>query len=373
MNQQSAYLERHLRCLGHAAILLALASVVACSGPQKRASAPAPQPTNIVDLVRATPAPPESVDAMEQAPVTATSDYGIDRSRFIADWTHVLTKANSGSKIETGAARIVAPTATLSPSLYLEQAARSFRQAHNAIVETLPGRKPMPAPQSPGTAYAGRGFWVSDPTGRILATYADQTIYPNLIFPPGSKSYLYAPTMLGANQACIEVVTAYSSGPPAVWTWNWCTIAGPNPARAFVVNSSFVSKYVRDLGSGIGEYTVQTSQLADGKTWVAKLFNYKSGFWDELYRSSGTSMSDGGSTGWDFFEEHAEIESHNQSDYCPLLPPLFESTNVQISFDRKTFSKLSSEGRLLNENALTCDRLQFNIPDQFSHWTVKAK
>jgi hypothetical protein len=41
--------------------------------------------------------------------------------------------------------------------------------------------------------------------------------------------------------------------------------------------------------------------------------------------------------GWDNYEEHSQITDAGVAGYCSLLPPHFESTNLQVSYDRKTF------------------------------------
>jgi hypothetical protein len=376
-----------------AVAFIAIAGLGACS------QHPRTQKDVVVTVTRATPPPPQAV-AEQTVPALPESSFAANRASFEADSAQLESLPNSVVKTvgEKGATLATAPpqsqisaapssvptgevsvapsasaTGALAPSQSLGEAADSFRQLHQAIVGNLPGNKPVPAPPAEGFDYAGHGVLVRS-SDRIRATYADQSVYPDLRFPASSQSYLYAPTMYGAHNSCIEVVTVYSSDPPAVWAWNWCTKSGPNPARTYLVNVAFILKYVRDLGSGVGEYTVQTSLLPDNMTWVARLFNYSSKEWDEIYRSSGASTSQSHGNGWDFFEENAQVDSENQSDYCRLLPPLFESTNVKISFDGKTFTRLDSgTAAILTKNSFTCNRLQFHLLDPLWHWTVTAK
>lgn len=348
-----------------------LTAATACARPAAQVSAPA---STIIVIARATSAPPERV-VQTVLSNSAAASYQQNQANFFKDFARQVNFAVklSGHKAKPDVIATPSSSATpsLSPAEYLDRAAGAFENAHVALVQGLSGRKPVPAPLMEGTAYAGRGFFLSDPSGRVVSTYADQSVYPTLRFKPGSKSFLYAPTLLGANRSCIEVVTAYSSDPAAVWAWNWCSSVR-KPSRTFVVNPAFITKYVRDFGSGVAQYTVQTSLLPDGKTWVAKLHNYQTGAWDPLFTASGQSQSEGGATGWDFFEEHAVLDSGNHSDYCQLLPPTFESTNIQISYDRKNFSKVTTSARALSQNALTCERLSFKIRDPYWHWTVNS-
>jgi hypothetical protein len=266
------------------------------------------------------------------------------------------------------------PGPGIEASAALDRAAKVFQDMHAALKSQIPrakGGPPPPAPQPPGVVYSGRGFWVGK--GKpLVAISANQSVQPHLVFARGSTSYLYAPTMLGAFNDCIEVVTAYSAGPPAVWTWDWCRDV-KNPAGGRVVSHDFVAQYVRDFGTGIGEYTVQTRLMSDGKTWVARLYNYQKAQWDDLYSSSGKGKTGMDPYGWDFFEEHGSLADANQADYCKILPPVFESTDVQISFDNKTFSRLDrGNGQTLNFANLGCAKLQFSVADEFSHWIVNA-
>lgn len=360
---------------GFVAVTFAV-GLVGCTRSGGHPPAPAP---SVIDLLRATPAPPERLAATVPV-VSAEFTFPKNRARFFEEYAKPVAfilelPPKTGATPNASASPVVetpnsAATQDLSPSEYLTQAANSFRRAHSALLQGRTGKKPAPAPLAAGTAYAGRGVWIADPNGRVVSTYANQSVYPNLTFKSGSNSYLYAPTMLAANRACIEVVTAYSSGPPAIWTWNWCSSTVQNPARLFVVSPAFISKYVRDLGANVGQYTVQTSLLPDGKTWAAKLYDYQTSAWDAIYTATGSSLSDGGTTGWDFFEEHAAVDSQNQSDYCKLLPSTFASTNIQVSYDRTKYSKLTANASTLNQNSLTCDRLQFKLLDPFWRWSV---
>jgi hypothetical protein len=49
-----------------------------------------------------------------------------------------------------------------------------------------------------------------------------------------------------------------------------------------------------------------------------------------------------------------------------------ESTNVQVSYDRHTFTKLHSGASELVQNPLTCNRLKFDVPNQYWNWKITA-
>ncbi len=388
---------------------------------------PAPAPT--VVLIKATPAPPEEVAQVAPQPLPPPSQV---RATFVTEYKDYVPFATSSplggasvgssvspSSLSSGAAPTIAPSAnatgtpsgnatsssspatstaaTMSPSLALSTAATSFREVSAAMHEEKKGlpitapatvlsvkdpskqrllflhSKSLPAPAgTPLRVYAGRGFFMGA-SNAIKAAYANQSVNPALRFDADSGSYLYAPTMLAPDGACIEVVTAYSSGPAQVWFWDWCNAMVNNPAVPLIVNAEFISQYVRDFGSGIGEYTVQTTHLPGGNIWVAKLYNYQSGRWDEKYRSSGQTLTTMGNTGWDFFEEHA-VKDGTWSDYCNLLPAFFESTDLEITHNGTSFINLSgNDGQPLNQGDLTCNRLHYGVSAQLYHWTMITK
>ncbi|GGJ87060.1 hypothetical protein GCM10010123_15830 [Pilimelia anulata] len=152
---------------------------------------------------------------------------------------------------------------------------------------------------------------------------ATHTVQPGLT-PARRTTTIYSPTLYPPGGSCVELVTAYYGPVRAVAAWDWC---GAAAFRAFVpIDGAFLATYT---GSG-GRYTgrVVRTDAADN-TWTAALYNRRSGAWDHLFSSSGTSRS-GRTTGWDVDEVYSAVTG-GVADACADRRGLrFAATGIHL-------------------------------------------
>jgi hypothetical protein len=249
-------------------------------------------------------------------------------------------------------------------SASLQQAVVNFRLSKQLIdrgVNRKPGSPPPPV--AIRNVHAGQGVWISgiqSPT----AFYANHTIYPNVQL-LSLDDFLYAPTGM-APTGCIEVVTKYGyNAPPQVWAYDWCNNLNQEPGKALDVNADFINKFVRRMPNGLTQYTAETILLADGKTWVAQIFDYGAKKWFPLLYSAGKRSSDldqftSSHSGWDMFEVYSDLNGPGGvADICATLPGPIAASGISISYDggsQKAFKLVGGT----NSSGLTFD--QFHCP-----------
>jgi hypothetical protein len=187
---------------------------------------------------------------------------------------------------------------------------------------------------------------------------------------------LYAPTMMAADNSCIEVVTVHTTGIPQIWAWDWCKYI--RPIAVVDVNAAFMKQYTI-IANGRTAYTTKNVQTdPSNNTWTAYLFNYQTGYWNKLYSQHGTDQA-GLSFGWDMFEFYSSTNPATHNTYvCGDLQKAgtqIESSNISIrrgaswipGSPANTFWDPSSHP---NPAAYKCPDIQFNIVQRNSDWMV---
>ncbi|MBV8354205.1 MAG: hypothetical protein JO101_02725 [Candidatus Eremiobacteraeota bacterium] len=176
------------------------------------------------------------------------------------------------------------------------------------------------------------------PSSAYLAFYANNAAWPslNLNSPPccTGTNVLDAPFVKAPSGSCI----AYSMDYLGAWSGNASTsddtttrvleihdfCAGGSIAASKTVDHTFQLAYLRNLGHGVPEYTMEIYGYAGGY-WSAYLYNYGSGKWERIYVSAqGTDNSYSGN-GLDVFEIYPT------SGPCTLLPQIM-STEMQLMY-----------------------------------------
>lgn len=172
------------------------------------------------------------------------------------------------------------------------------------------------------------GIWTKgEPSGssQYVGVYANHVVYKSgtlsLSLPPNAthSQTLFAPTTRPPNGGCLEVGTAYTTEvgskvtSAALYVFDFCSASQPNwgispipPSGSpqFPIDDAFLNTYTFQSKLGIREYTViiytEDKTISSTSLWFAKLRNYATGSWDELYRSTGQRIAD--PRGWSIFE-----------------------------------------------------------------------
>lgn len=161
---------------------------------------------------------------------------------------------------------------------------------------------------------------------------ANQTVYDNLRL-QNNGDFLYAPTMKGPGQSCLEATTIYSTATPFVGFWDFCIANNSVFHNAKTVDSTFESNYVRDLGDGVPMYTVDiVVDPANPLGWHGALYNYSTGLWEDIYADSGNGTEENG-FGWSIFETHYYVAGET----CTVVP-LIEADNITMDGTPLTYS-----------------------------------
>jgi hypothetical protein len=169
-----------------------------------------------------------------------------------------------------------------------------------------------------------------------------------------STDVLYAPTVMPPSNACIEITTAYTSGNPVVWAWDWCASGDSGVAKEIAIDASFVSTYTTQV-NGVPAYSVEISKTnSSNNTWTAYLYNFASGTWDTFWSRSGTSQI--GSDGWDVFEPYVTRNpSTGIGYYCTSMTGRkFEASTIQVKVNDTWSNASASTSAFRYSLDLTC-------------------
>ena len=223
----------------------------------------------------------------------------------------------------------------------------------------------FPNPQT--VVHAGQGYYVVGSASATFGAYANHVVYPKQREPGSPNSgggFLYAPTMFGPGNDCIEATTVVQNADPQVWAWDWCA-ANPNPYAVVVVNHKFKKNYIRKMPDKLKEFSVETILASDGVTWDMALYNYSTKQWDVIYQTSGPRNPNYGlgQQGWDFFETYTNVVGSGMSDVCTPFPGPIASDQISISFDDQTFTPITaSDSQPLQFNSFHCTHFSFSTP-----------
>jgi hypothetical protein len=169
--------------------------------------------------------------------------------------------------------------------------------------------------------HGGQAGTVINPSQNYWGIYANQSV--SSLMRVNAGDYLYAPTMKGPYQDCLEITTIYTHDAPAVGTWDFCASPGQFH-NAKTVTTDFVNAYVRDLGNGQPQYTAESVWSGTDQAWHALIFNYTASEWEDMYADSGNGSINGGE-GWSIFETHY----FNAPETCTPIVNV-RSNNIQI-------------------------------------------
>jgi hypothetical protein len=147
--------------------------------------------------------------------------------------------------------------------------------------------------------------------------------------------FLYAPTMMPAGGACLEVTQVYarfngsSATSPNLGVWDWCQSA---PSGRFVVympeDATFRNHFVRTYqGRDTYSISIETPALGPtiGQCWYTDMYDYTLGGWVQLTSSCGNPYHGWGTTGWTMWESWYLMDGGR----CPTLPSI-RATNVVL-------------------------------------------
>ncbi|POM23652.1 hypothetical protein BTM25_48120 [Actinomadura rubteroloni] len=175
--------------------------------------------------------------------------------------------------------------------------------------------KTVAATETPWT-----GSWHMDwgvfPSVQVYGAAALQSVNPSIVLPAGHPDDIYAPTLLPANQSCIEMVTTYLAGRDSVSAWDWCR-SSPGWSVGVTVDSAFTAKYTA-MSAGHPVYAVQTLLTnAASNTWTSYLWNFTTSSWDTFYTSSGGTPFPATGGGWDMWEVYTDYDATTgQGAFC---------------------------------------------------------
>ena len=224
------------------------------------------------------------------------------------------------------------------------------------------GSFPFPVRGDIGRGTADWGSWIN----RIgwfpsrLGSYAAQQIHSTLNLPaaPPDRT-LYAPTQMAPNYTPLESVTAYWRY-FSMWSTGRAWGVWDHPGGGWSVfkdiNSSFLSKYVRNYNPGAFYFT---ETFVDNGTTMVMLYNFNSDTWETQDTSTGSS---GWSVGWTMWETYFE-------QTCPYLPRI-ASGRVQIYVSGQWQFLDESSGDLLSYPY--CD-YRYRMLSPYKRWFVGPK
>jgi hypothetical protein len=216
-----------------------------------------------------------------------------------------------------------------------------------------------------------------------FGVYANQTMYQDLRMPANPQpkkvaAVLFAPTMFGPGDDCIEAVNVYlPKAQPEVWAWDWCESVSRQPAVTLKVDKTFVSTYIRTASNGLPEYAVETLLGRDGKTWNMALYNRSTRKWDTIYQTSGSRKTSGfpyGPRGWDMYEMYSGVNTAtNIAAGCDPNSAPIGSNGLAISFDptsRKFTRAAPGNAGIGRFQDFHCPNLRYHMLTKFSDWNV---
>ena len=298
--------------------------------------------------------------------------------------TAVTVPAYAGSAVRAGAAHQPASPSPYAPasghlvSGVVSGAAASsgngaaiagFRQVHQEMLAAA--RRPAVHPDSQLHAWWGSFPDTNSGTG-VMAT---QSVSSTLRL-SHAGDILYAPTMTGADNDCIEVVTVHTNKAAQVWAWDWCNLIAPG--AKVNVNATFLSKYTTTVNGRTAYTTKEVQTDASTNSWTSYLYDYKTKAWDTLFTSAGTDQS-GLSYGWDMFEFYSATNPATGNTYvCGDLGSagtVLESSALKI-YSGGTWKVANNNNTMWNPSAhpnpssYLCPGMQFNIVKRNSDWTV---
>lgn len=170
----------------------------------------------------------------------------------------------------------------------------------------------------------------------IPSAPANPDNYPNLV-----STVLHAglDSMDGTTN-CLEAASVYSAyangGPEANFEiGDFCQASGVEnfPYSHDIGDQAFQQNYVRDLGDGIPEVTVELYQPYNGDGyWHAIIYNYAYSRWDQLFSTSSDPVQSGGGYNPDSQNGWSLFETHLYNGPCPTVANS-EETSVQVAVE----------------------------------------
>jgi hypothetical protein len=219
-----------------------------------------------------------------------------------------------------------------------------------------------------GTAFA-------QPTGKGLK--ATHSVFTGAAAVTHGGDVVYAPTSLPSGGACMEMTTAYTSGGPVLWAWDWC---GGNAGVGKLVNidAGFLTTYTTTV-NGQAAYSTDIHQTnPTSNTWSSYLYNYQTHAWDVFYTSSGTyDLGDKG-FGWDMFEIYSTRNpATNAAWYCSSMAgERFEASSIQINLNSTWSAATSANSYSYGDppppgSQFDCPALTFTMVHANDDWTAQ--
>jgi hypothetical protein len=201
---------------------------------------------------------------------------------------------------------------------------------------------------------SGYGSWIAN-NPNYIAVYVQHQIQPNLDLVPnpnGSDVILYAPTVQFPNHCPLEQTMEYYQN---VYThgntqriWGVYRHSDTPSQNGWVVqkvvDSTFLSNYVRTDGDGRSWYYTEIGILPGASGWSVILYNYNTQNWEYVYTTT-SQWSGFTQGGWDFFE------THYNGIYQPTIPEIQASGIMLIDntpYHMSHFLDSSTGGSLLN-------------------------
>jgi hypothetical protein len=218
----------------------------------------------------------------------------------------------------------------------------------------------------------GTLFW--QPNGKgIRATHS---VFTGADAVTHGGDVVYAPTALAPGGACMEMTTAYTSGGPVLWAWDWC---GGNAGigKLVTIDAGFLATYTTTV-NGYAAYRTDVHQTdAASNTWSAYLYNYQTQAWDTFYTSSGTYDLDDPEFGWDIFEIYSTRDpATNQAWYCASMAGRkFEASDIEVNINgtwqAATTANTYPMGNLPSGSEFDCPALTFSVTKPNDHWVAQ--
>jgi len=180
------------------------------------------------------------------------------------------------------------------------------------------------------------------------------------LYPPSAGSagdyVYYAPTTLGSDANPLEVGIRTSPNFPYAgvqdlyvfdWSGSQCTGSSFSGCRGFSyskpINSAFYNNYMRDVGYGYAEYSIETLQYNGG--WYFALFNQATNQWEfPYYQAQSRSPNLAVENGWGMWEMYVP-----QNTGCASYDPSNPSTATTIMTNSQQYSPTSGWVRMSND------------------------
>jgi hypothetical protein len=220
--------------------------------------------------------------------------------------------------------------------------------------------------------HADWGVFVPHTSGTGLQV--TQSVVPGAAATRGND-YVYSPTAIPPGKACMEIVTSYGPGGPAVWAWDWCG-GRSGVGKSVPIDASFLATYTATV-NGRPAYTVDQHRTDAGtNSWTSYLYNYTTHAWDPFFTSAGTWDLEGSfSFGWNMFEVYSNVEpSTGVGYYCTdFAGQSFESTGAKVLTDGAWVPVTASNSFLTSDpppdgGALNCPALDLGLTHANDAW-----